>query len=56
MKNRIWAIFVAAPAIPPKPNSAATSAITRKIIANLNIIIFLSRRVPSFDSSSPLID
>jgi cystathionine beta-lyase family protein involved in aluminum resistance len=38
MTARIQAIFVAAPAMPVKPKTAAISAMTRKIIAHLNII------------------
>ncbi len=37
--NRICAIPVAAPAIPPKPNSAAISATIRKNTAQPNIVI-----------------
>jgi hypothetical protein len=37
--NSIQAIFVAAPAIPVKPNTAAMSPMIRKIIAQLNIVL-----------------
>jgi hypothetical protein len=36
-KNRILAIPVAVPAIPPKPNIAAIIATTRNVIAQFNI-------------------
>ena len=38
-KNRNLAMPAAAEAIPVKPNSAATSAITKKIAAHFNILI-----------------
>jgi hypothetical protein len=37
MKNRILAIPIEAPAIPPKPNKAATRAITRNVTAQPNM-------------------
>jgi hypothetical protein len=37
-KKRIFAIPAAAPAMPPKPNRAAMSAITRNVTAHPNII------------------
>lgn len=36
-KNKILAIPTAEPAIPPKPNTAATSDITKKVTDQLNI-------------------
>ena len=38
MKKRIFAIETAPAAMPPKPNTAATMAIMRKITAQRNII------------------
>lgn len=38
IKNKIFAIEAAPAAIPPKPNTAATSAIIRKAIDHRNII------------------
>jgi hypothetical protein len=40
MKNKNLAIVAAPDAIPEKPKSAATKAITRKIIAHLSIIVW----------------
>jgi len=40
--NRIFAIPVAAPAIPPKPSTAATMAMMRKVIAQLSMVVLLS--------------
>ena len=37
--NKIWAIPLAAPAIPPKPNTAAIIAIIRKAIAHDSITL-----------------
>lgn len=37
MKNKILAIEAAPAAIPPKPNTAATSAIIKKITVHLSI-------------------
>lgn len=39
MKNKILAILAAPTAMPVKPNSAATIAITKKIAAQRNIIL-----------------
>ena len=39
MKNKILAIPADAPAIPPKPNTAAIIAITTNVIVHLNIIL-----------------
>jgi ABC-type methionine transport system ATPase subunit len=39
--NRIFAIPVAVPAIPPKPRTAATMAMIRNVIAQLNMVILL---------------
>ena len=39
IKNRISAIPAAAPAIPVKPKSAATSAITKKITAHFSMVL-----------------
>lgn len=39
MKNIILAMPVAAPAMPPKPNTAAMIAIIKKVIAQPNIVI-----------------
>ncbi len=41
IKNIILAIPAAAPAIPPKPNTAAMSAITRNVIVQRNIVVSL---------------
>ncbi len=41
-KNSIFAISVAAAAIPPKPKAAAIIAMIKKVIAQLNMIISLS--------------
>jgi len=42
MKNKIRAIETAPAAIPPKPNTAATRAITKNITAYRNIILDLN--------------
>lgn len=42
MKNRIFAIPVAAPAIPPKPKAAAIIAIIKNTNAQPNIILSLA--------------
>jgi hypothetical protein len=42
MKNRIFAITIAAPAMPVKPNMPATSATIKKMSVHLNIL-FLSQ-------------
>lgn len=38
IKNIILAIPAAAPAMPPKPNTAAISAITKNVIVQRNIV------------------
>jgi hypothetical protein len=42
MKNRILAIDAAPDAIPPKPNTAAMIATTRKITVQRNIVLDFS--------------
>jgi hypothetical protein len=37
-KNNTCAIELAVPAIPPKPSTAAIKAITKKVIAQLNML------------------
>jgi len=44
--NRIFAIPAAVPAIPPKPKTAATRAMIRKIIAQVNIDLYLLVNCP----------
>ena len=41
IKKIILAIPAAAPAIPPKPNTAAISAITKNVIVQRNIVVSL---------------
>ena len=41
MKNIIFAMPAAAPAIPPKPNTAAIIAITKNVIVQRNIVFSL---------------
>jgi len=41
MKNKIWAIPEAVPAMPPNPKMAAMIAITRNVRAQVNIVIVL---------------
>lgn len=38
IKNRIFAISTAPPAIPPNPNIAATRAIIKNVTTHLNIV------------------
>jgi len=38
IKNRILAISIDVPAMPPKPKNAATIAITKNVTVQLNII------------------
>jgi len=45
IKNRILAIPAAATAIPPKPNTAATIAMRRKVSVHCNIFVL---HVPKF--------
>ena len=40
--KRILAIPVAVPAIPPKPSTAATMAMIKNVIAQLNLVIRLT--------------
>tara|TARA_Y100000782_G_scaffold67816_1_gene73780 strand:+ start:231 stop:407 length:177 start_codon:yes stop_codon:yes gene_type:complete len=40
-RNRIFAIPVAVPAMPPKPRTAAMMAIIRKVIAQLSMVFLL---------------
>jgi len=41
IKNIIFAIPAAAPAMPPKPNTAAIKAITKNVIVQRNIVFSL---------------
>ena len=49
-KNRIFAIPAAVPAIPPKPNAAATRATTKNIKAQYNTVMLLKKNLLSFRS------